>query len=400
MLSGTLQTHGSGENKMDGEILKVQNLIARFYTYAGVVKALEGINFSIRKNETFGIVGETGCGKSVTALSILNLIPSPGKIESGEILLKRNDSFDDLTKLDEEGLRQIRGKDISMIFQEPSEALNPVYTIGDQIAEALLAHQEKRMIRRAKKKVEKEIKNSNSLKKPILKIEKRLYEKMAKNPESLSLKILSRLPIVKRYNNRVEEEAKKRAVQVLESVGIPEAKEVAKKYPYEMSGGMNQRAVISMALACKPRLLIADEPTSNLDVSIQARILELLNDLKEEYGLSILYITHDLGVVAQTCDRVGVMYAGRIVEIAEVEELFNNPQHPYTKLLLRAVPSPQKDRLEVIEGSVPDLIEPPEGCRFNPRCPVSDAKCSEEHPNLMKVKENHYVACPKRQAGD
>lgn len=382
------------------KVLEVKDLITRFYTYAGTVRALEKINFDVREGETFGIVGETGSGKSATALSILGLVPSPGKVEEGQILLKNNDSYTDLAQLEDEELREIRGRDISMIFQEPNDALNPVYTIGEQIAEAYMAHRKKDLAKDVLKGIEEDIeKTSNPVKSDILEIERKIYQKMTGKPDSLILRLLSKIPLLKRYEGRLQEEAKRRAIEMLSDVGIPDSGDVAKKYPHEMSGGMNQRAVISMALACKPKLLIADEPTSSLDVSIQARILDLLNDLKEEYGLSILYITHDLGVVAQTCDRVGVMYAGRIVEIADIDELFENPQHPYTKLLLEAVPSPKKDSLVAIGGSVPDLISPPEGCRFNPRCPESGESCSIETPQLVEIKEDHYVACPGLKEG-
>lgn len=381
------------------KVLEIQDLRVRFYTYAGVVKAIEGINLEIGGGETFGIVGETGCGKSVTALSTLILTPSPGQIERGKILLKDENGYTDLTKLDESELRDIRGSDISMVFQEPGDALNPVYTIGEQIAEAYIAHQEEDLIREVLRDIEKEIEDSNFLERVDLQLTRKIYDKMLDNPNSLLLKILSKVPLANRYEKRLEEVAERRAIKMLDDVGIPDPEDVASKYPHEMSGGMNQRAVISMALACKPELLIADEPTSNLDVSIQARILEILNDLKEEYGLSILYITHDLGVVAQTCDRAGVMYAGRIVEIAEIEELFENPQHPYTRLLLRAVPSPEKDRLESIGGSVPDLVSPPSGCRFNPRCPEAEDNCSHQVPEMVEIKEGHYVAC-HRDSGE
>lgn len=375
------------------EVLKVRNLVVRFYTYAGVVKALEGIDFEVREKETFGLVGETGCGKSVTALSMLGLTPSPGEIESGEVLFKRNDGFENVTKLSESELRKIRGNEISMVFQEPNDALNPVYTIGDQIAEAFMAHQLEYLIDEVKRGIEKDMRNSNFLKRKILETELKLYNKMVDDPDSSLISGLSKIPLLSRYRKRLDEAARRSVVQMLESVGIPDPEDVVNKYPFEMSGGMNQRAVISLALACRPRLLIADEPTSNLDVSIQARILDILNDMKDEYGLSILYITHDLGVVAQTCERAGVMYAGRLVEVAEIEELFENPTHPYTKMLLRAVPSRDKDNLETIGGAVPDLISPPPGCRFHPRCPWATDICSEKVPDLEKVGENHSVAC-------
>ncbi|KXA90634.1 hypothetical protein AKJ62_00235 [candidate division MSBL1 archaeon SCGC-AAA259D14] len=375
-------------------VLEIKDLKVRFYTYAGVVKALEGINLNVRKGETFGIVGETGCGKSVTALSTLLLTPSPGQIEEGEILLERNGHYQDLSKLDEAELRDMRGNEISMVFQEPGEALNPVYSVGEQIAEAFLAHRQKEMAEKILGELEDELKNEKGfLKRNILKAKKKIYKKIRENPDSYTVRLLSKIPIVKRYRNSLLEESERRAVKILDDVGIPEPEEITDKNPHELSGGMKQRVVISMALACKPKLLIADEPTSNLDVSIQARILNLLNDLKEEYGLSILYITHDLGVVAQTCDRAGVMYAGRIIEVAEIEELFENPKHPYTKTLLMAVPSPEKENLESVGGSVPDLVSPPPGCRFHPRCNKATEICSKKAPPMEEVKEEHTIAC-------
>ncbi|KXB06844.1 hypothetical protein AKJ52_01500 [candidate division MSBL1 archaeon SCGC-AAA382C18] len=378
---------------MDDSILEVRGLTVRFYTYAGVVKALEGINFDIREGETFGIVGETGCGKSVTALSILRLVPSPGAIEEGEITFKRNGRFDDVMDLDEEELRRIRGNEISMIFQEPSDALNPVYTIGEQISEAFYAHRKEEMVKEVISDLEEEIKNSDGFRKRILGFENSLYQKMLENPDSLMLEFFSNIPILNRYKDRLKEEARRRSIEMLEDVGIPDPEGVFDKYPFEMSGGMNQRAVISMALACRPNLLIADEPTSNIDVSIQRRILDLIDDMKDEFGVSVLHITHNLGVVAENCDRVGVMYAGEIIEIADIEELFDNPLHPYTEMLLGSVPSPEKERLPEVGGSVPDLISPPSGCRFHPRCPRADEFCEESSPALKEVQKDHYVAC-------
>lgn len=380
---------------MENSVLKVRNLTVRFYTYAGVVKALQGINFDIKEGETFGLVGETGCGKSVTALSILRLVPSPGRIEDGEIIFRRNGSSDNILGLDEEELRRIRGNEISMIFQEPSDALNPVYTIGEQISESFYAHREEEIIKEVIIGLEKEMDNSNGFRKRILGVEHSLYQKMLEDSDSWILKFASKIPILNRYKGRLEEEARKRSIEILEDVGIPDPEGVVNKYPFEMSGGMNQRAVISMALACRPKLLIADEPTSNIDVSIQGRILNLIDDIKEDFGVSVLHITHNLGVIAENCDRVGVMYAGEIVEVADVGELFSNPLHPYTKMLLGSVPSPEKDRLPEVEGSVPDLVSPPSGCRFNPRCPWADKICEKSSPNLKEIGENHYVACHK-----
>ena len=382
------------DEEENGHVLKVRDLTVRFYTYAGIVKALENINFDVRNGETFGIVGETGCGKSVTALSVMGLTPTPGQVESGEVLFKRDHRLENLLELDEDELRKIRGNEISMIFQEPSESLNPVYSIGDQIAESFLVHRRDEMISKIMDDLKDErAKTENTLKKKILGAELSLYRKMNENPDSLALKITSKIPIVNRYENRLEEEARQRAIGILDDVGIPDPEDVVDKYPHEMSGGMNQRALISLALACNPRLLIADEPTSNLDVSIQARILDLIDDMKEEYGVSVLHITHNLGVVAENCDRVAVMYAGEIIEIAEVEELFENPLHPYTEMLLEAVPSKDKDSLPSVGGSVPDLISPPEGCRFHPRCPLSVEECEEGPPDLTELEEGHFVAC-------
>lgn len=378
---------------MEDEVLKVRDLNVKFYTYAGVVKALEGISFDIKDGETFGIVGETGCGKSVTALSLLRLVPSPGEIQGGELKFKRDGKYEDIMNLDEDELRRIRGNEISMIFQEPSDALNPVYTIGDQISESFLAHRKEEMIKKVIEQLEEEINSSSGLKKKLLGFEVSIFNKMLKDPDSWLLKLASKIPILNRYENRLDEEARKRSIKILEEVGIPDPEGVAEKYPHEMSGGMNQRAVISIALACNPRLLIADEPTSNLDVSIQRRILDIIDDMKEEFGISVLHITHNLGVVAENCDRVGVMYAGEIIEIAEVDELFDNPLHPYTQMLLGSVPSSEKDKLPEVEGSVPDLISPPSGCRFNPRCPWSEDVCEKSSSSLKEVKENHYVAC-------
>lgn len=384
---------------VSNEILKVRDLTVRFYTYAGVVKALEGINFDIKDGEAFGIVGETGCGKSVTALSILKITPSPGQIENGEVLFKRGEKYDDLMELDEEEIRKIRGNEISMIFQEPSEALNPVYSIGDQISESFLAHRKEEMVKKVIKDLEEEMENSNGFRKRILSIEHSLYEKMLENDDSIILKVASKIPILNSYKNRLYEEAEKRSIRILKDVGIPDPEGVVDKYPHEMSGGMNQRALISIALACKPRLLIADEPTSNLDVSIQRRILGIVDDMREEYGVSVLHITHNLGVVAENCDRVSVMYAGEIVEIADVEELFENPLHPYTEMLLGSVPSPEKDRLPEVKGSVPDLVSPPSGCRFHPRCPWTDEVCKKSSPPLKEIEKDHYVACHEVEEG-
>jgi peptide/nickel transport system ATP-binding protein len=314
-------------------LLSIRNLKTNFYTYTGVVKALDGINLDIYNGETLGLVGETGSGKSVTALSIMKLIQSPpGKINEGSIQFRGKD----ILKITDGEMREIRGNQISMIFQEPMTSFNPVFTIGDQIAEVFKVHQ----------KLDKKV-------------------------------------------------AWDRAIEMLTFTGIPAPERVANSYPYEMSGGMLQRAMISMALACNPALLIADEPTTALDVTIQAQILELMKDLKRT-GASILMISHDLGLVADICDRVGVMYAGNIIELGNLDTIFNKPLHPYTKGLIGSIPKISQastSRLDTIPGSVPSLIMPPPGCRFHPRCSLAEDICKKEKPPLYEAEDGHFVMC-------
>jgi oligopeptide/dipeptide ABC transporter ATP-binding protein len=315
-------------------LISVRGLKTNFYTYAGVVKALDGIDLDIYKGETIGLVGETGCGKSVTALSIIRLIQwPPGRIDEGSVTFNGKD----LLKLPPHEMRKIRGNKISMIFQEPMNAFNPVYSIGDQIAEVIRLHQKKS-----------------------------------------------------------KKEAWHQAVEMLKFTGVPAPERVAKSYPHELSGGMLQRAMISMALACQPALLIADEPTTALDVTIEAQILDLMRGLKSRTGASILLITHDMGIIAQMCDRVGIMYAGNIVELADVETIFHKPSHPYTNGLICAIPTTSSKhdcRLETIPGNVPNLIKPPTGCRFHPRCAKAMDICRKEKPGVYKLGEGHYVSC-------
>jgi len=310
------------------ELLTVRNLVTHFYTYRGIVKALEGVDLTIGRREVVGLVGETGSGKSVTALSIMRLIEPPGKIISGEVIFDGKD----LLKLSDEEIRSVRGKEISMIFQEPTLALNPVLTIGLQLQEAI---------------------------------------------ETQDLR---------------KEDAEKLATAMLEKVGLPDPERMFKNYPHELSGGMAQRAMIAMSLSMKPKLLIADEPTSSLDVTVQAQILDLMKKLVEEIGASVLYITHDLGVAAETCDKIAVMYTGYIVEFSDVLTMFENPLHPYTQGLLNAIPKLGYD-LYTIGGEVPDLINPPSGCRFHPRCQEALDICSKVKPQITEVKKGHLVAC-------
>lgn len=367
-------------------ILEVGDLVLRFYTYEGVVKALEGINLNINEGETLGLVGETGCGKSVTSLSIMVLVPSPGKIERGHIFFKNQSKKTNLLNEKEEVLAALRGNDISMVFQEPRAYLNPVYTVSHQISEVLLKHRKKEFLQKALESIEherkaKELKGST--------FEMNLYRRMVNAPNSRIAKILSKRPRSMRSFNL---ELKKEVVKVLKDMEIPDPERVAEMYPHELSGGMAQRVVIAMALACNPKLLIADEPTTNLDVTVQAQILNLMKRSKEKFGSSVLYITHDLGVVAEICERVAVMYAGNIVEIAEVFEFYKNPLHPYAEALLKSIPTPGKE-FRSIPGSVPNLINPPAGCRFNDRCAYTMDICTKVKPHLKEVKKNHFVAC-------
>ncbi len=322
---------------MDGEnnfLLTIRNLHTYFFTDEGVAKAVDGVDLELEEGGTLGLVGESGCGKSVTALSIMRLVPPPGKVVEGRI------SFNgaDLLTLSEEEMRRIRGRSISMIFQEPMTSLNPVFQIGDQIAEVLQLH------------------------------------------EGIS-----------------RSEAWDRSIAMLRMVGIPVPERRVHDYPHQLSGGMRQRAMIAMALACNPKLMIADEPTTALDVTIQAQILDLMNQLQQERGMSIILITHNLGVIAETARKVAVMYAGRIVEYTDVRSIFGSPKHPYTQGLLKSIPRLdiehiRKEKLEAIPGLVPSLLDLPKGCKFSNRCKYVFARCLEEPP-LIEAAPKHLVRC-------
>jgi len=375
---------------MKENLLDIEDLKVRFYTYEGVVKALEGVNLNLRKGEMLGVAGETGCGKSVTGLSVLVLVPPPGKIEGGRITFKNANKTIDLLKQNESFLCDIRGKEISMIFQEPGAALNPVYTVETQLSEVFLHHRRKELIQRVLDGLEKDIKNGKGG--LICGIEKGLYRRMLENPDSLYLRFVSKIPVVRRYRLRLKKEIRKEIIKVLREIEMADPERVLNMYPHELSGGMAQRVVIAMALACNPTLLIADEPTTSVDVTIQAQILDLIRRLKEKFGSSVIYITHDMGVIAETCDRVAIMYAGSICEVAGVMEIFKNPLHPYTKGLLESIPAPGKE-FKSIKGTVPNLINPPKGCRFHPRCPKAMEICARVPPKMVEVKKEHFVVC-------
>jgi oligopeptide/dipeptide ABC transporter ATP-binding protein len=314
-------------------LLSVEGLRTHFATSAGLVRAVDGVSFAIERGEVLGLVGESGCGKSVTSLSIMRLVPPPGRVTAGRILLEGEDLLDK----DAEAMRRVRGARIAMVFQEPMTSLNPVFTIGDQIAAAVLAHAGGG--RRA---------------------------------------------------------AWERGVEMLDRVQVPSPRERARDYPHRLSGGLRQRAMIALALAPGPQLLIADEPTTALDVTIQAQILDLLRRLQAERGMAVLLITHDLGVVAELCHRVAIIYAGRIVEMAPVASIFRQPLHPYTRGLLRCLPHPSRfgQPLSSIEGAPPDLRQVNGGCRFAPRCPHAVESCRRDEPALAERKPGHFVACP------
>jgi oligopeptide/dipeptide ABC transporter ATP-binding protein len=320
-------------------LIEVKGLKTNFYTDAGLVRAVNGVDLSIEREKTLGVVGESGCGKSVTALSIMGLVRAPGKVESGEILFHRDGKVVNLARLDPKGpeMRSIRGNEMAMIFQEPMTSLNPVFTIGNQIMESITLHQ--RLGRR---------------------------------------------------------EAKDKVIELLRAVGIPSAEQRIREYPHQLSGGMRQRAMIAMALSCNPSLLIADEPTTALDVTIQAQVLKLMNDLRRDFKTAIMFITHNLGVIAHMADDVAVMYLGRIVERASVRDIFHNPSHPYTLGLMNSIPSlagTKEKRLVPIKGVVPDILEIEKGCGFEPRCPQAMLTCKERIPPLAQVSPGHYAAC-------
>ena len=371
-------------------LVKIRNLKTQFFTEEGVVKAVDGVSFDIYPDEVLGLVGETGCGKSVTALSILRLVRAPGKIIDGEIIFKGVN----LLNLSEEEMRHNRGNQITMIFQDPLNSLNPVLSVGRQVSEVFLLHQEevlKEILDERLTIYEENVQELDQLKE---KIKDELERLTGFEQKEIKLKIKELKKLTKKKPT-LQDIALEKAAKIIKEVGIADSKELLYRYPHELSGGMRQRVMIAMALSCNPSLLIADEPTTALDVTIQAQILELMKDLIQRFKTSILLITHDLGIIAEMCDRVAVMYSGNIVEYATAEDLFKNPRHPYTQGLIGAIPSIEKrdQKLRVIRGMVPNLIYPPSGCRFHPRCDHRLEVCDKVRPVFTEVGERYYVAC-------
>ncbi len=371
-------------------LLNVENLKTYFYTEEGVVKAVDGVSFSIYEDEIIGLVGETGCGKSVTALSILQVVRAPGKIIDGDITFKDTK----LLSLTDKEMRDKRGKEITMIFQDPLNSLNPVITCGDQIGEVFKLHQ--------KEEIRTILDEKKLARKKKLEEKATLKQELKENKERLSLEeqeqLQARIDELKKetvHTPVLKDVVRESSAQIIREVGIADAEGILKRYPHELSGGMRQRIMIAMALSCNPALLIADEPTTALDVTIQAQILDLMKNLKKKFKTSILIITHDLGIIAELCDRVAVMYSGNIVEYAHAGPLFKEPKHPYTIGLLAAIPSvKRKDKkLETIRGMVPNLIYPPSGCRFHPRCDSRMEICDKIKPLLREIDDKYFIAC-------
>jgi peptide/nickel transport system ATP-binding protein len=422
------------------KLLQTNKLYTNFYTYEGVVKALNGVSVSVYPGETYGLVGESGCGKSVTVRSMMRIVQAPGYIEDGRILLFLNEEDRrkgiNILERSEAYMRSIRGNDISMIFQEASTALNPVLSIKDQVGESFYFHRRGEMLQKTIDQIDEELQKRpfflaaawKQLQRALfareLKVVRKANEKIARIDHELLLlegkedaqslrkkhgmqarrenirrfdrlcQAVKRVPFLKAYYKRLYKTIRSHSVELLKLLGVPNPENAVERYPHELSGGMQQRIVISIALACNPTMLIADEPTSNLDVTIQAQILDLIRRLKENTITSVLFITHDLGVVAEICDRVTVMYAGDTCETAAVKELFDEPLHPYTQALLESVPKEEQEgELATIPGTVPNLVSPPSGCRFHPRCPHAMRICREKKPPVTEYKPGHTVSC-------
>lgn len=357
-------------------VLEVKGLQTYFYTEEGIVRAVENVSFKIYENEVVGLVGETGCGKSVTALSILQLVKQPGKINKGQIIFEG----EDLLQKSKKEMLEFRGNKITMMFQDPLNSLNPVFKVGDQIIEIFLLHKEMELLAESKIRVTK--------------LEELRAKLQHENDEKKQAELKK---VIKEANEKTNLYviAKEWAIDIISKVGIADAAQIVDRYPFELSGGMRQRVMIAMGLSCSPRLLVADEPTTALDVTIQAQILDLLRNLTSEFGTSILMITHDLGIISDLCNRVCVMYSGSVVESGDVIRLFKEPKHPYTKGLMAAIPRVglKQETLQTIPGSVPNLIYPPAGCRFHPRCDYCFEPCDSIIPDQYEVEKDYFVAC-------
>jgi len=404
--------------KEEKVLLDVQDLITYFYTEEGIVKAVEGVTFQIYEDEVLGLVGETGCGKSVTALSILQLIRPPGEIVGGKVLFQGLD----LLKKTSEEIQKFRGNQITMIFQDPLNSLNPVMKVGNQIIEVYLNHKMDELYGEAGQLTEEIdfIKSNLDLKKTLINklkesiteikdqmedtneqiIDKKSLEIIQQKEDELSVLFKETKGLKKEYNevkakSNIFSVARKWAAEIVKDVGIADPERILDRYPHELSGGMRQRVMIAIALACSPKLLIADEPTTALDVTIQSQILQLMKRLQKEYKTSILMITHDLGLISELCDRVAVMYSGYIVEYGSIFKLFKTPLHPYTNGLIKAIPRVEKrvDDLTIIPGMVPNLIYPPSGCRFHPRCEYCFEPCPTNNPKQIETEPGYFVAC-------
>jgi len=422
------------------KLIETRELYSDFHTFEGVVKALNGVSIVVNEGETYGLVGESGCGKSVTVRSMMRIVQAPGRIASGKVVLffRAEDRTKgiDIVRRSDAYMTSIRGDSISMIFQEASTSLNPVLSIGFQIGESFHFHRRVQMLEETLKELDAEIaaagpspsRRWKGLQKSLYArelAERKAYEERIdgidreiygledqagpdaeSRKQRLNLKrdtvrehgalvsLALRTPFLRRYRKRLDRVIHGHVVELLRSLGVPNPERIAVSHPHELSGGMQQRIVIAIALACHPVLLIADEPTSNLDVTIQAQIVDLIKSLKQTKISSVLFITHDLGLVAEICDRASVMYAGDVSETASVAQLFKNPLHPYTQGLLRSVPkAEQSGELATIPGSVPNLISPPSGCRFHPRCPKAMDICSREKPETIEHSSGHWVAC-------
>jgi oligopeptide/dipeptide ABC transporter ATP-binding protein len=378
-------TRGSENNGglkgMAKELLEIEDLKTYFYTWAGVVKAVDGVSLKINEGETLGLVGESGSGKSVTALSILGIVPKPGRIIGGRILYKG----ENLLEKKENEMLKIRGKEIAYVFQDPATSLNPVFTIANQLVEVIRRHQTMTKQKAIENALERLLTVANSLPKQVT--EQKLIKKALE---------IAKARLVGKARPITKQEALEKAVELFKVVEIPDPEIKIWNYPHQLSGGMKQRMAVARALSCQPNLLIADEPTTALDVTIQAQILDLLKNLKQKFGMAMILITHDMGVVAGVADRITVLYAGRVCESASTRTIFYNPLHPYTRALLEAVPSLalRREKLKVIPGAIPNLIEPPSGCRFHPRCEFAkEGVCTLKIPSLEELEPDHYVAC-------